>query len=101
MVSTVPGSVNQSQVTRRIVDKDVTRSSNYVFEEATIGGEESTQGLDSTSRTQRKTLELASRIGKKPLKVLIDSGSTGNHIFAQECAARGLRIDPGRACERE
>ena len=62
---------------------------------------ESAWGLDSTSRTQRKTLELAGRIGKKPLKVLIDSGSTGNYISAQECAARGLRIDPRRACERE
>ena len=101
MVSTVPGSVNQSQATQRTVDEDVTGSSNHVSEEATIGGVESVWGLDSTSRTQRKTLELAGRIGKKPLKVLIDSGSTGNYILAQECAARGLRIDPGRACERE
>ena len=61
---------------------------------------ESAWGLDFKSRTKRKTLELASRIGKKPLKVLIDSGSTGNYISAQECAARGLRIDSGRACER-
>ena len=101
MVSTVPGSVNQSQATRRIVDEDVTGSSNHVSEEATIGGVESAWGLDSTSRTQRKTLELASRIGKKPLKVLIDSGATSNYISAQECVARGLCIDPGRACEKE
>ena len=101
MVGTGPGSVNQSQATRRTIDEDVTGSSNHVSEEATIGGVESAWGLDSTSRTQRKTLELASRIGKKPLKVLIDSGSTGNYISAQECAARGLRIDSGRACERE
>ena len=57
--------------------------------------------MDSTGRTQRKTLELAGRIGKRPLKVAIDSGSTGNYISAQECAARGLHIDPRRACERE
>ena len=62
---------------------------------------ESAWGLDSTSRTQRKALELADRIGKKSLKVLIDLGSTSNYISAQECAARGLRIDLGRACERE
>ena len=62
---------------------------------------ESACGLDSTSRTQRKTLELAGRIGKKPLKVFIDSGSIGNYISAQECAARGLHIDLGRACDRE
>ena len=101
MVDTMPGSVNQSQVTRRTVDEDITGSSNHVSEEATIGGMESAWGLDSTSRTQRNTLELAGRIGKKPLKVLIDSGSTGNYISTQECVARGLRIDPGRACERE
>ena len=98
MVGTGPGSVNQSQATRRTVDEDVTGSSKHVSEEATIGGVEFAWGLDSTSRTQRKTLELASRIGKKPLKVLIDLGSTGNYISAQGCLARGLHIDPGRAC---
>ena len=101
MAGTMPGSVNQSQATRKTVDEDITGSSNHVSEEATIGGVESAWGLESTSRTQRKTLELAGRIGKKPIKVLIDSESTGNYISAQECAARGLRIDPGRACERE
>ena len=100
VVGTAPGLVNQSQATRRTVDKDVTGSSNHVSEEAPIGGVESSWGLDSTSRTQRKTLELASKIRKKPLKVLIDLGSTSNYTSAQECAARSLHIDPGRACER-
>ena len=101
VVSTVPGSVNQSQATQRTVDEDVTGSSNHISKEVTIGGVESVWGLDSTSRTQRKALELASRIGKKPLKVLIDSGSTGNYISIQDYVARCLRIDPRRACERE
>ena len=101
VVGIVLGSVHKSQATRRIVDEDIAGSSNRVSEETTIGGVESAWGLGSTSRTQRMTLELAGRIGKKPLKVLIDSGSIGNYISAQECAARGLRIDRGRACERE
>ena len=59
---------------QRTAAKDVVGSSDRVSEEAAIGGAESAWGLDSTNRTQRKTLELASRIGKKPLEVLIDSG---------------------------
>ena len=68
------GLVNQRHATQRTIDEDVTGSSNHISEEATIGGVESTWGLDSTSRAQRKTLELAVRIGKKPLKIFIDSG---------------------------
>ena len=100
-VGTTPGSVNRSQVTRRTIDEAVVGSSNHVSKEATISRVESAWGLNSTGRTQRKTLELAGRIGKKPLKVFIDSGSTSNYISAQECAAKCLRIDLGRACERE
>ena len=40
VVGTTPGSVNQSRVTRRIVAEDVARPSDYVSEEATIGGVE-------------------------------------------------------------
>ena len=69
------GSVNRSKVTQRSVAEDVTRSSDCVSEEAAIGGVESAWGLDSTSRIQRKTLELAGKIGKKPLKLLMDSVS--------------------------
>ena len=40
-------------------------------------------GVDSLSRTpQRRTLELATRIGWRPLRVLVDSGSTSNYIDA-------------------
>ena len=100
-VGTMPRSVKKNQTTQRTVDEDVAGSSHLVSEEATIGGVESAWGLDATSRTKRKTLELASKIGKKPLKVIINSGSTGNCISAQGCAAGGLCIDLGRACERE
>ena len=44
---------------------------------------EFTAGVDSSSRTpQRRTLEVAARIGRGPLRVLVDSGLTGNYIDA-------------------
>ena len=49
--------------------------------------------MDSTSRTPRRTLELAGRIGKRPVHMLIDSGATGNYISAQKCAARRIKIE--------
>ena len=55
---------------------------------------ESTAGVDSSSKTQRrKTLELAARIGRRPLRVLVDSGSIGNYIDARECVARRMKIE--------
>ena len=51
-------------------------------------------GVDSSSKTpRRRTLELAARIGQRPLRVLVDSGSTGNSMDAQECPARGIKIE--------
>ena len=46
---------------------------------------ESMTGLDSSNRTHvRHTLDLAVRIGCRPLIVLVDSESTGNYIDARE-----------------
>ena len=60
----------------------------------TVEVEEAAAGAASSSRTQRRrTLELAARIGRRPLTVLIDSGSTGNYIDARECTARKLKIE--------
>ena len=48
---------------------------------------ESIVGVDSSSKTPRqKTLELAGRIGHRPLRVLVDLELTGNYIDAQETA---------------
>ena len=41
----------------------------------------------------RGTLELAARIGRRPMRVLVDSGSTGNYIDARECIARRIKIE--------
>ena len=55
---------------------------------------ESMAGVDSSSRTpKRRTLELAARIGRRPMRVLVDSGSTGNYINARECTARKINIE--------
>ena len=54
---------------------------------------ESVWSIDWTSRTPRRTLELAGKIGKRPVRMLIDSGATGNYISAQECAARRIKIE--------
>ena len=54
---------------------------------------ESVWSMDSSSKTPRRTLELARRIGKRPVRMLIDSGATGNYVSAQECAARKIKIE--------
>ena len=48
-------------------------------------------GISAAARTHR-TFELAGRIGKRSLSVLLDSGSTGNFVSARICTA--LKIKP-------
>ena len=55
---------------------------------------ESTAGVDSSSRTpKRRTLELATRIGGRPMRVLVDLGSTRNYIDARECTTRRIKVE--------
>ena len=55
---------------------------------------ESMAGVDSSSRTPKwRTLELAVRIGRRPMRVLVDSGSTGNYIDARECTTWRIKIE--------
>ena len=50
--------------------------------------------VDSSSRTPKwRTLELVARIGRRPMRVLVDSGSTGNYIDARECTARRIKVE--------
>ena len=49
--------------------------------------------MDSSNKTPRRTLELARQIGKRPVRMLIDLGTTGNYVPAQECAARKIKIE--------
>ena len=60
----------------------------------TIEVRESTAGVDSSSRiTQRRALQLVARIGQRPMRTLMDLGSIGSYIDAQECTARGIKIE--------
>ena len=55
---------------------------------------ESMAGVDSSSRTlQWRTLELVVRIVRRSIRVLLDSGSTGNYIGSRECTTRGMKIE--------
>ena len=65
----------------------------------TVEVKEAIAGVASSNRTQRRTLELAARIGRRSLCVLIDSGSTGNYIDARECTVRKLKIQKGDGAE--
>ena len=50
--------------------------------------------MDSSSRTpKRRTFELATRIGSRPMRVLVDSGSTWKYVGAQECIAREIKVE--------
>ena len=54
---------------------------------------ESVWSMNSTIRRPRRTLELAGRIGKRPVRILIDSGTIGINISAQECTTRRIKIE--------
>ena len=54
---------------------------------------ESVWSMDSSSKTLRRTLELARRIGKRPVCMLIDSGTTRNYVSTQECAVRKIKME--------
>ena len=76
---------------QRSTDGQEVVSPDYVPRGTTVEVGESTAGVDSSSRTpKRRTLELVARIGRRPMRVLVDSGSTGNYIDAQECTARKI-----------
>ena len=54
---------------------------------------ESVWSMDSSSKTLRTTLELVGWIGKRLVRMLIDSGATGNYVSAQECIVRKIKIE--------
>ena len=47
----------------------------------------------ATAQQTHRTFELAGKIGKRPVSVLLDSGSTGNFVSAQMCIAQKLKIE--------
>ena len=94
LVSAGPGPSSTSWMARESTYEGIVAFPDCVPGGTTVEAGESTAGVDSSSKTQRwRTLELATRIGRRPLCVLVDSGSTGNYIDARECAARRMKIE--------
>ena len=59
---------------------------------ATLVGATTTRSVNVAYRT-KNTLELAGRIGRKPVQILIDSGSTGNYVAARVCTVCKLKTE--------
>ena len=94
VVSAGPGPSSTSGIAWGSTDGQEVESPNSVPGGTTEEVGESMAGVDSSSRTpKRRTLELAARIGRRPIHVLVDSGSTGNYIGAQECTAWRIKIE--------
>ena len=49
--------------------------------------------VSTVGRTHLRTLELIGRIGRKSWRFLIDSGSTGNYVSTQVCAAHKVKVE--------
>ena len=93
VVSAGLGPSSTSGMARGSTDGQEVESPNSVPGGTTEEVGESMAGVDSSSRTpKQRTLKLAARIGRRPIRVLVDSGSTGNYIDARECAARRIKI---------
>ena len=89
-----PGPSSTSWMARKSIYEGMVAFPDYVPGGTTVEAGKSTAGVDSSSKTQRqRTLELAAKIGQRPLRLFVDSGSTGNYIDAQECTARGIKIE--------
>ena len=94
VVSAGPGPSCLSWLAQGSTDEWEVVSPNGVPRGTTVEVGESIVGVDSSSRTpKRRTLELVARIGSRPMRLLVDSGSTGNYIDAQECIARGIKVE--------
>ena len=65
-----------------------------VLEGTTVEAGEFIVCVDSSSKTpQRRTLEVATRISQRPLRVLVDSALTGNYIDARECTTLRIKVE--------
>ena len=85
VVSAGPGPSSTSGLTRGSTDGQEVVSPDSVPRGTTVEVGESMVGVDSSSRTpKQRTLELAVRIGRRPMHVLVDSRSIGNYIDARE-----------------
>ena len=57
-----------------------------------IAAESDHWGISSAVRLRGPVLELAGRVEHRPLKVLLDSGSTGNFVSEEAGGLLGLKV---------
>ena len=93
MVSVGLGLANQNQLAWKACMVNDDALSNSTKGGMAVELVESVWSMDSSSKTPRRTLELAGQIGKRPVCMLIDLGATGNYVSAQECTARKIKIE--------
>ena len=61
--------------------------------QSTTEGRAAVRGISALVRTRGKVIELAGEIYKRPVSMLIDSGSTGNYVTAQTRTMLGIHIE--------
>ena len=99
--SAEPGSSDLNRVIREPINVEEIVFSDGDLGKATVWVGDSLLGMESSSRTQKwhRTLELAAKVGSRSMRILVDSGSTGNYIDARECVVRKLQIQNEEAAE--
>ena len=61
--------------------------------QSTTEGRAAVRGISALVRTRGTVIELAGKISKQLVSMLIDSGSTGNYVSAQTCTMLGIHIE--------
>ena len=94
----VPG-VSYGPSPRSVVDADATAHPGVAAVEPLSKnpdgrGSATGQGISSAVRIRGSVLEVAGRVKRRPIKVLIDSGATGNFISDQVVTALRLKVKP-------
>ena len=91
--SAEPGSSDLNRVIREPINVEEIVFSDGDLGKATVWVGDSLLGMESSSRTRkwRRTLELVAKVGSRSMRILVDSGSTGNYIDARECTVRNSK----------
>ena len=61
--------------------------------QSTNEGRAALRRISALVQTRGKVIELVGKICRRPVSMLIDSGSTGNYVSAQTCTMLGIHIE--------
>ena len=87
------GPLNQNRLAQESTDEQKVVFPDNVPKRIAVEVGESMSGSGSSSRTQRRTLKLITRIGRQPITILVDSGLMGNYINACVYALAMMKVD--------